>query len=65
MVYKLTKGNKMIEQWHQETCKFCNGTGTQTNKDGLNIKCPECGGTGQRNVSNFDNLPPGAYCKTD
>jgi DnaJ-class molecular chaperone len=49
----------MIEQWHRETCKFCNGTGIQVNKDGIRIKCPECGGTGQRNVSNCDNLPPG------
>jgi len=39
------------------------GTGIQTNKEGLKVKCPECRGTGQRNVSNMDNLPPGVYCK--
>ena len=52
----------MIQTWSKELCKFCNGTGVQINKDGLKVKCPECNGTGQRNVSNYDNLPPGTYC---
>ena len=49
----------MIQQSHQEPCKFCDSTGIQTNKEGLKVKCPECGGTGQRWVSNYDNIPPG------
>lgn len=28
-------------------CKCCNGTGIQKRKDGLNVKCPECNGTGR------------------
>lgn len=53
----------MIQTWYKVTCKFCGGTGIQKNNEGINIKCPECNGTGQRNVSNFDNLSPGVYCK--
>lgn len=53
----------MIQTYSKEPCKFCNQTGMQKDKDGINRKCPECNGTGSRNVSNYDNLPPGAYCK--
>ncbi len=28
-------------------CKCCEGTGVQKNKEEINIKCPECNGTGQ------------------
>ena len=52
----------MLEQWHKEQCKCCGGLGTQKNKDGLTVLCPCCGGSGQRNVSNMENLPPGVYC---
>lgn len=56
----------MLEQWHKETCKCCHGTGTQYNKiTGLTIYCPCCGGSGQRNVSNYEGLAPGVYCKVD
>ena len=55
----------MIEQWHKETCKCCHGMGTQQNKiTGLTILCPCCGGSGQRNVSNMEGLPPGSYSMT-
>lgn len=53
----------MIQTWSKERCKFCGGTGIQTNNEGLKVKCPECNGTGERNISNYDNLPPGVYCK--
>lgn len=37
-----------------EPCKCCYGTGVQTNKDGLRIKCPCCGGTGKWQTNKFD-----------
>ena len=52
----------MLETWHKESCKCCGGTGVQTKNDSIRINCPACNGSGQRNVSNMENLPPGVYC---
>ena len=52
----------MLQTWHKEPCKFCGSSGVQVNNEGLKVECPPCDGTGQRNVSNYDNLPPGTYC---
>jgi DnaJ-class molecular chaperone len=52
----------MVEVWSKETCKCCGGSGVQTGYDGIRRLCPTCNGTGQRNVSNMENLPPGIYC---
>ena len=52
----------MLNQYHKETCKACNGEGIQTNKDGIRILCPVCGGNGFRWVGSLDSLPPGNYC---
>jgi hypothetical protein len=29
-----------------EPCKCCGGTGVQTRYDGVKVKCPACGGSG-------------------
>ena len=34
----------------EETCKCCGGRGVQVDKNGITIRCPECGGTGKWNV---------------
>lgn len=34
---------------YSKNCKCCNGTGIQMNREGINIKCPACGGTGNWN----------------
>ncbi len=52
----------MIETHRKEGCKGCDGVGVQTNKDGIKITCPVCGGCGYTWRSNYEDLPPGVYC---
>lgn len=49
-------------------CKCCNGRGIQQNKDGINIRCPECDGTGYWSVfkNSNDRLLNGDWtCRKD
>ena len=55
----------MIEQFSKETCPCCNGAKVQVNNMGIKILCPACGGKGFIWKSNFDDLPPGVYSKTE
>lgn len=52
----------MVPTYSQSPCRACNGSGFQTNRDGIKVKCPVCNGTGIEWTSNMDNLPPGIWC---
>lgn len=34
----------------KKSCRYCNGTGIQTDKSGLRVPCPTCLGTGDENT---------------
>ena len=36
-----------------EPCKCCGSTGVQVGKDGIRIRCPACGGSGEWNVTSL------------
>jgi predicted RNA-binding Zn-ribbon protein involved in translation (DUF1610 family) len=55
----------MIEQHTKETCPGCFGAKVQVNNAGVRVLCPACGGKGFIWKSNFDDLPPGVYCKSE
>jgi hypothetical protein len=55
----------MLETHTKETCPACFGARIQIDNRGIRVLCPACGGKGFIWKSNFDDLPPGVYCKTE